>query len=193
MTCHRRGSVPWGRRYMYGLCACTHVLSGAALCRVLICRVVHYPPDHAGLFSGGGELMKLHKEGSLTIPTTGTYKVYNYGNARDSSSTGAGSGGDKGYGVHYLLLVLYTQQKPVYHASLYMQEAGAGQRYPRCCCHPSPRRCPAAYNSMSRAQYVAEQNATRRWFHPTRKHSTGWFKVPPAVPLSPAVPFSTRV
>ena len=32
-----------------------------------------------------------------------------------------------------------------------------------------------------------------RGFHPTKKNSSGWFKVPPAVPLSPAVPVSTRV
>ena len=29
------------------------------------------PPDQADLFSEGGEAMKLHIEGSLTIPTTG--------------------------------------------------------------------------------------------------------------------------
>ena len=36
------------------------------------------------------------------------------------------------------------------------------------------------------------RNAAQRGFHPCRNPSTGWFKVPPAVPLSPAVPFSTR-
>ena len=40
---------------------------------------------------------------------------------------------------------------------------------------------------------VTGRNAAQRGFHPTRKHSTGWFKVPPAVPLSPAMLFSTRV
>ena len=32
-----------------------------------------------------------------------------------------------------------------------------------------------------------------RGFHPTRKFSTGWCKVPPAVPFPPAVSFGTRV
>ena len=33
----------------------------------------------------------------------------------------------------------------------------------------------------------------QRGFYPTRKDSTGWFKVLPAVPLSPAMPFNSRV
>ena len=41
--------------------------------------------------------------------------------------------------------------------------------------------------------YITGRNAAQRWFHPTRKPSTDWFKVSPAMTLSPAVPFSTRV
>ena len=41
--------------------------------------------------------------------------------------------------------------------------------------------------------YVTARNAAHGGFHPTRKHRTGWFKVPPAAPLSPAVPLCTRV
>ena len=33
------------------------------------------PPDPAGLFSEGGEVIKLHIEGSLTIPITGIKRV----------------------------------------------------------------------------------------------------------------------
>ena len=33
----------------------------------------------------------------------------------------------------------------------------------------------------------------QRGFHPTRNPGTGWLKIPPAVPLSPAVPICTRV
>ena len=39
----------------------------------------------------------------------------------------------------------------------------------------------------------AWRNAAQRGFKPTRKASIGWFKVPPAVPLSQAVPLYTRV
>ena len=42
-------------------------------------------------------------------------------------------------------------------------------------------------------RYVTGRNAAQWGFHPTRNPSTGWYKVPPAVPLSPAVPGSTRV
>ena len=41
------------------------------------------------------------------------------------------------------------------------------------------------------ACHVHGRNAAQRGFHPTRKLTTGWFKVPPAVALSPAVPFCT--
>ena len=41
--------------------------------------------------------------------------------------------------------------------------------------------------------YVTGRNAAQRGFHPTRKPSINWFKVPPEVPLTPAVPFSSRV
>ena len=34
------------------------------------------PPDPAGLFSEGGEVIQLHIDGSLTIPTTGIKWVY---------------------------------------------------------------------------------------------------------------------
>ena len=37
------------------------------------------------------------------------------------------------------------------------------------------------------------QNAAQRGFHPTRNPSTGRVKVPPPVPLLPAVPFWTSV
>ena len=40
---------------------------------------------------------------------------------------------------------------------------------------------------------VTGRNADQRGFHPTRSPSTGRFKVPPAVPLLPAVPLCTRV
>ena len=33
------------------------------------------PPDPAGLFSEGGEVITLHIEGSLTIPVTGIKRV----------------------------------------------------------------------------------------------------------------------
>ena len=39
--------------------------------------------------------------------------------------------------------------------------------------------------------HVTGRNA-QRGFQPTRNPSTGWFRVPPAVSLSPAVPFCTR-
>ena len=34
------------------------------------------PPDPAGLLSEGGAVMKLHKEGSLTLLTPGFKRVY---------------------------------------------------------------------------------------------------------------------
>ena len=40
------------------------------------------PPDPAGLFSEGGEVIKLRTEGSLMIPTT-WIKGYSYGNAKN--------------------------------------------------------------------------------------------------------------
>ena len=41
--------------------------------------------------------------------------------------------------------------------------------------------------------YVNGRNAVQRGFIPPKNLSTGWCKVPPAVPFSPAVPASTRV
>ena len=40
---------------------------------------------------------------------------------------------------------------------------------------------------------VTGRNAVQNGFHPTRKPSTGLIKIAPAVPLSPAVSFCTRV
>ena len=45
----------------------------------------------------------------------------------------------------------------------------------------------------ARRLHVTGRNAAQRGFHPARKPSTGWCKVPPAVLLSPAVAFCTRV
>ena len=42
--------------------------------------------------------------------------------------------------------------------------------------------------SNEEVRHATGRNAAQRRFHPTRKSSTGWFKVPPAVPLSPVVP-----
>ena len=42
-------------------------------------------------------------------------------------------------------------------------------------------------------EQVTGRNAAQWGIHPIRDPSTGWYKVPPAVPLSPAVPASTRV
>ena len=41
--------------------------------------------------------------------------------------------------------------------------------------------------------HITGRNAAQRVLYPNRNSSTGWFKVPLAVPLSPAVSFSTRV
>ena len=38
-------------------------------------RAADPPPELAGLFSQGGEVMKLHKEGSLTILASGIKRV----------------------------------------------------------------------------------------------------------------------
>ena len=40
---------------------------------------------------------------------------------------------------------------------------------------------------------LPDEMPPKRGCHHTRTPSTGWFKVPPAVPLSPAMPFRTRV
>ena len=41
--------------------------------------------------------------------------------------------------------------------------------------------------------YINGRSAAQRGAYPVRNPSTGWFNVSPAVPLSPAVPFCTRV
>ena len=54
---------------------------------------------------------------------------------------------------------------------------------------PTPRSEPRASQLL---HFITARNATQGGFHPTRNSSTGWFKVLPAVSLSPAVPLCTR-
>ena len=52
-----------------------------------------------------------------------------------------------------------------------------------------PRRDADAFCCM----LMDEMPGAQRGVHPTGNPSTGWFKVPPAVPLSPAVRGCTRI
>ena len=58
--------------------------------------------------------------------------------------------------------------------------------------HWSGIRCTAMSCLHARCDIVG-RNAAQRGFHPIRNPSTGWCKVSSAVPLTPAVPFCTRV
>ena len=43
------------------------------------------PPDPAGIFSVGGEIIKLHIEGSLTMPVICIFKGYHNGNIKTAN------------------------------------------------------------------------------------------------------------